>query len=71
MEELVQKAKENNNEAFTQLILNIEMDMYKIAKLRLHNENDIEDAIQETILEAFKSLKKLKKNEYFKTWIIH
>lgn len=70
MEELVQMAKEGNDEAFTKLILDLEMDMYKIAKIRLPNENSIDDAVQDTILEVYKSLKKLKKNEYFKTWVI-
>ena len=70
MEELVRKAKEGDEEAFTQLIINLETDMYKIAKIRLNNESNVEDAVQETIFEIFKSIKKLKKNEYFKTWVI-
>ena len=70
MEELVQMAKEGNDDAFTKLVLDLEMDMYKIAKIRLPNENSIDDAVQETILEVYKSLKKLKSNEYFKTWVI-
>ena len=51
-------------------MLSLEKDLYKIAKTRLKNDDDIYDAIQETIIEAFKSIKKLKNTEAFKTWII-
>ena len=70
MEELIQKAKNGDKEAFTTIMLSLEKDLYKIAKTRLKNDDDIYDAIQETIIEAFKSIKKLKNTEAFKTWII-
>ena len=70
MEELIEKAKNGEKEAFVNLMLLYEKDLYKIAKLRLNNYDDICDAVQETILMAFKSIKKLKHTEYFKTWII-
>lgn len=70
MDELVKEAKLGNKEAFTQIIIEMENELYKIARLRLKNEDDIDDAIQETMIKAFKSIKKLKNEEYFKTWII-
>ncbi len=70
MEELVKEAKSGNKEAFTNLILLLQKDLYRIAKVRLNNNEDIYDAVQETILIAFESIKKLKKIQYFKTWII-
>ena len=70
MEELIQKAKNGDKEAFTTIMLSLEKDLYKIAKTRLKNDDDIYDAIQETIIEAFKSIEKLKNTEAFKTWII-
>jgi RNA polymerase sigma factor, sigma-70 family len=36
----------------------------------LCNEDDINEAVQETMIEAYKEIKKLKYNQYFKTWII-
>ena len=45
-------------------------DLYKIAKSRITNETDIEDAIQETMIETYKSIKKLKDPNKFKKWII-
>lgn len=70
MEELVEKAKNGDEEAFTELMINLESDLYKIARMRLECNDDINEAVQETIVEAFKSIKKVKKPEYFKTWLI-
>ncbi len=53
MEELVDRAKNNDSDAFTHLILNIERDLYCTAKSEINNENDIEDIIQETMIIAF------------------
>lgn len=70
MDQLVYKAKKGDKQAFTDLILRIEDELYKIARVRLNNNEDIFDAVQETMLSAFKSLNKLKDENYFKTWII-
>ena len=70
MNQLVYKAKKGDKQAFTDLILSIEDELYKIARVRLNNNEDIFDAVQETMLSAFKSLHKLKDENYFKTWII-
>lgn len=52
------------------LFLSIQKDLYCIAKMKINNENDIEDIIQEAMLSAYTNLKKLKNNSFFKTWII-
>lgn len=70
MEKLVEKAKNGDSDAFTNLILNIEKDLYCIAKSKINDENDIDDIIQETMMIAFFNIKKLKNNIFFKTWVI-
>lgn len=70
MDGLIELAKSGDKEAFIELIENIKQDLFKIARIRLSNYEDIEDAVQETMIEAFKNIKKLQKNEKFKTWII-
>ncbi len=70
MEELIEKAKNGDKDAFGNIMLSLEKDLYRIAKLRLKNNDDIYDAVQETILIAFKSIKNIKEPQYFKTWII-
>ena len=59
MEELIRMAQNGDEIAFTNLIMLINDDLYKIAKSRITNETDIEDAIQETMIETYKSIKKL------------
>lgn len=70
MDELVKKARQGDKDAFTELILLLKNDLYKIAKTRIKNDEDIYDVIQETMIIAFSSIKKLKKIESFKSWII-
>ena len=70
MDELILKAKNGDKTSFTELMLQIKEELYKVAKIRLRNDDDVFDAIQETMLVSYKSLKKLKNNQYFKTWVI-
>lgn len=70
MEELINKAIKGDEKAFSSLILAIDDDLYKIARTRLADENDIDEAIQDTMIEAYKSLKKLRDFSKFKNWII-
>ncbi|MDO4202616.1 MAG: sigma-70 family RNA polymerase sigma factor [Bacteroidales bacterium] len=70
MENLIAMAQKGDKEAFTELILEIKNDLYKIAKCRLYSEDDIEDAVQETMIKAFKAIKKLNKKQSYKKWII-
>lgn len=69
MEELIEKAKNGDKEAFTDLILENQMKLYKIAKARLKNEADIEDVVQETMLILYTKLSKLKNNTKFEIWL--
>lgn len=70
MEELVEKAKNNDKTAFSELIMTIKKELYLIAKTKLKNDDDIGDAIQETIFKSYKNIKKLRDNSMFKTWLI-
>lgn len=69
MEELIKRSKKGDENAFTELILSIQSDLYNIGKARLNDDNDISDAIQETMITAYKHLHKLKDNSKFKSWI--
>lgn len=69
IKDLVIKAKTGNRDAYSELILLIHNDLYKVAKFKLDNEYDIEDAIQNAILNAYINIRKLRNTEYFKTWI--
>lgn len=69
MEDTIVKAKNGDKEAFTDLILSIKTDLYKIANAKLNNGEDIEDVVQNTILKAYANIGKLKEIKHFKTWI--
>lgn len=70
MEEIVERAINGEEKAFTELVLRYEQDLYKIALTRLHSEYEIEEAVQETMISAYKNLKNLKDKEKFKKWLI-
>ncbi|HEY5563359.1 MAG TPA: sigma-70 family RNA polymerase sigma factor [Clostridiaceae bacterium] len=63
-------AKKGDKLAFERLIEEHKYIIYRVAKTRLHCKEDIEDVFQETIIKAYKGIIKLKRDEYFKTWII-
>lgn len=68
--DLVCKAKRGNGKAFTKLMDENLKSMYRVGKGILNREDDIEDAIQNTILKAYLNIKTLKNDELFKTWLI-
>lgn len=57
-------------EAFGNLILENEVQLYRIAKSILKRDEDCADAAQEAIARAFEKLHTLKRDEYAKTWLI-
>ena len=69
MYELIKRAKNGEKEAFGELLVQYKSDLYKVAKAKLKNDDDIADVFQETAYRAYKSINKLKNEEYFRTWI--
>ncbi|WP_339239107.1 sigma-70 family RNA polymerase sigma factor [Paenibacillus sp. FSL R5-0517] len=67
--DLVNQAIQGDREAFIRLIRDIENALYNTAKSMLRKEEDVADAIQETILNAYKSVPTLREPRYFKTWL--
>lgn len=43
--------------------------LFAIALLKTNNYHDAQDAVQETYYYAYKNIKKLRQEEFFKTWI--
>ena len=69
MEDIVEKAKMGDSEAFNELIEQHKFKIYKTAKAILKNEDDVCDAIQDSLIRAYKGIGKLENNEYFSTWL--
>lgn len=70
MEDLISKAKNGDKESFIECVKLVQDNLFNIAYMKLNNIEDVNDVIQETILNAFKNISKLKETKYFKTWII-
>ena len=68
LEELVKKAKKKDEIAFTILTHKIENEMYSLAKMRLYDDEDIYEAMQNSIILIYKNIKKLKDEKLFRTW---
>ncbi|WP_234123585.1 sigma-70 family RNA polymerase sigma factor [Clostridium hydrogenum] len=68
-EKLVKKAQKGDGEAFITLVKQYENVLYKVASRLLNNDEDAADAIQESILLAYKNINKLKNPDYFNSWI--
>lgn len=69
LERLVRKAQRGDKNAFMDLIEENQLALYRAAKAILHREEDVEDAVQETICKAFYKLSDLRQPKYFKTWL--
>ena len=69
MEELIKKIQVGDELAFKKLTQNVENDLYRLARTRLIDDDDIKDAIQNTMLITYKNSKKIKNYVAFKTWM--
>ncbi len=67
---LIKEAKKGNDDAFAELMDTCKEQLYRIAYSYLKSETDALEALQETTFRAYKNIKKLRKPEYFKTWLI-
>ncbi|MCD7736509.1 MAG: RNA polymerase sigma factor [Lachnospiraceae bacterium] len=66
----VKKAQKGDAEAFVSLIEECKMGMYRVAKGYFQSEDDVADAIADTVLSAWENLSHLRKAAYFRTWLI-
>lgn len=63
-------AKNGDSQAFSRMISSVKIKLYKTGMSILKNDDDACDAIQETLISAYKNLAALNNPEYFNTWII-
>lgn len=70
MKDIIERLQDGDELAFKELTQSIENDLYRIARTRLKDDDDIKDAIQNTMIATYKSVKKIRNAEAFKTWMI-
>ena len=68
--EIVKAAKEGNADSFAQVYDLIAPELYRVALYTLGNEQDAQDAVSETFVEAYKGIKNLRDEASFKRWMM-
>lgn len=66
---LVQEAKKDNPEAFTELVRRYQKRIYNTIFQFTRNHHDADDLAQETFMSAFKSLIRFRQQASFYTWL--
>lgn len=69
IEDLVERAKAGDKEAFSELIDSVKHSLYTVARRKLSNEDDVQDVVQEAVIKAYLNIDRLKDNKRFKPWI--
>lgn len=67
--ELAQRATRGDGDAFAQLAEGVKTSLYTAAWAILGNPADALDAVDDTIYKAYRSIRRLREPQYFKTWI--
>jgi RNA polymerase sigma-70 factor (ECF subfamily) len=67
---LVQRAKEGDTGAFTQLVQRYDRRIFRLAKHITQNEEDAEDVLQEVFLKAFTHLQGFEGQSKIYTWLV-
>lgn len=67
--ELVVQSKGGDLEAFEQLVMMYQKQIYNLGYRMMGNEEDASDMTQEAFLKAFKSIKKFNQKSSFGTWL--
>ena len=67
--ELVHRAQKGDAEAFSELYEGIYRDMYRFALYTLKNTYDAEDAVGDTVIDAYRTIRLLRKPESFRAWV--
>lgn len=68
--ELVRRAQLGSSAAFEQLVLRRGPDLYRYLIVRLRNESDARDALQETMTAAWQGLATIRQPDRFWPWLI-
>lgn len=69
MEDLIYKARMGDGDAFAKAITDQMQNLYKAARSILKNEEDVADAISDTILACWEKIGQLQEERYFRTWM--
>ena len=66
---LIERSKQGECSAFSELASQYTTELYRFALYMTGNKEDAEDAVQESLISAWKSIHTLKDNSLFKAWL--
>lgn len=66
---LIHQAKLGSAQAFSELYREVYQDLYRFALYTLKNSHDAEDAVSDTVMDAWKQIGDLRREEAFRSWI--
>lgn len=69
MNNLVKRARKGDADAFAELMQSQMQNLYKAARAILSNDEDVADAVAETLLACWEKIGQLRKTEFFRTWM--
>jgi len=69
--ELILQCKDGNVEAFEQLVIKYQRQIYTVAYRFMGNHEDASDLAQEAFLKAYKSIGRFRGESSLKTWLYH
>jgi len=67
--EVIERVKKGDADLFEILVRRYEARLYALAWRMLHNRADAEDAVQESFVKAYRSLKRFRGEARFSTWL--
>jgi RNA polymerase sigma-70 factor (ECF subfamily) len=67
--ELVDEAREGNQEAFADLVRRYEVRVFNLARMSTGNDADAEDVAQEVFVRVFRGLRGYRGDSTFRTWL--
>lgn len=67
---IVMNAREGSKDDFVRMIRSFEKTMYRVAVGILRSDEDAADAIQDTIVAAYRQIHQLREPQYAQTWLI-
>ncbi|MEA3310602.1 MAG: sigma-70 family RNA polymerase sigma factor [candidate division WOR-3 bacterium] len=67
--EVIERVKKGESDLFEVLVRRYEARLYALAWRMLHNRADSEDAVQESFVKAYRSLKRFRGEARFSTWL--
>ena len=68
--EIIHEVINGNTSVFEILIRKYSSSLYKVGRSYGYNHQDVEDLMQETYINAYEHLNKIRNAGYFKTWLI-